>query len=144
MLDEDLAVLYGVETRILIRAVKRNAGRFPEDFMISLSFKEVAALRSQFGISKGRGGRRTLPYAFTEHGVLMLSSVLNSERALQVNIEITRAFIHWREMLISHEDLARKLMTLEKKYDETFRIVFDSIRKLMEPPPGKPKKRIGF
>ena len=144
MLDVDLAKLYGVPTKVLNQAVKRQANRFPVDFMFQLSADEEAALRSQTVTSKqGRGGRRYPPYAFTEQGVAMLSSVLNSERAVLVNIEIMRAFVRLRQMLASNEELARKLATMEKKYDAQFKVVFDAIRQLMQPP--APKRRpIGF
>ena len=144
MLDADLAELYGVETGALKRAVKRNRERFPEDFMFPLTFQEVGILRCQNGISSW-GGHRFLPYAFTEQGVAMLSSVLKSKRAVQVNIEIMRAFVKLREMLASHKDLALKLAEMEKKYDSQFKVVFDAIRELMTPiePPPKPS-RIGF
>ncbi len=144
MLDADLAALYRVETRVLIQAVKRNSRRFPPDFLFQLSAKEAEFLRSQIVISKkGRGGRRYRPYVFTEQGVAMLSSVLNSEQAVQVNIEIMRAFVRLRRMLSTNEDLARKLSALEKKYDAQFRVVFDAIRELMTPPKGK-HRPIGF
>ncbi|MGE4159388.1 MAG: ORF6N domain-containing protein [Planctomycetota bacterium] len=145
MLDEDLAVLYGVSVKVLNQAVKRNAGRFPEDFMIQLTEKEAARLRSQFVTSKrGRGGRRYSPYAFTEQGVAMLSSVLKGERAVQVNIEIVRAFVRLRQLLHSHADLARKVGLLEKKYDAQFRSVFDAIRQLMQHEIGPKKEKLGF
>jgi len=145
MLDSDLAELYGVETFNLNKAVKRNIDRFPEDFMFQLSKEEADSLRFQIGMSKekGRGGRRYLPYVFTEQGVAMLSSVLNSERAVKVNIEIMRVFVRLRQMLASNAALARKLEALEKKYDEQFKVVFDAIRELMRPP-EKPKRKIGF
>ncbi|MBI5480786.1 MAG: ORF6N domain-containing protein [Deltaproteobacteria bacterium] len=146
MLDADLAALYGVETRALVQAVKRNLDRFPEDFMFQLMADEVAGLRSQTVILEkaGRGQhRKYLPYAFTEQGVAMLSSVLRSERAVRVNIEIMRAFVRLREILSSHADLARKLAALERKYDRRFRAVFDAIRALMTPP-ASPKAKIGF
>ena len=143
MLDADLAELYGVETKMLVRAVKRNIDRFPSDFMIQLNKDELENLRYHFGTSNQWGGRRYLPYAFTEQGVAMLSSVLNSKRAVQVNIEIIRTFVKLREMLASNKELARKLNTLERKYDTQFKVVFDAIRQLMVPP--KPKRRkIGF
>ena len=142
MLDADLASLYGVETGALKRAVKRNRERFPEDFMFQLTFQEVGILRCQNGISSW-GGQRFLPYAFTEQGVAMLSSVLKSKRAVQVNIEIMRAFVKLRELIASHKDLARKLEELEKKYDAQFKVVFDAIRELMTPLPPPPR-RIGF
>lgn len=146
MLDSDLAELYGVETRALIQAVRRNIDRFPGDFMFQLEYQEVRTLRSQIVILKvGRGKhRKYLPYVFTEQGVAMLSSVLRSKRAVRVNVEIMRAFVRLREMLRSHKDLARRLAELEKKYDAKFKVVFDAIFKLMEPPPIKPKRRIGF
>jgi hypothetical protein len=146
LLDSDLASLYGVRTRALIQAVKRNINRFPKDFMFQLNSKEAADLRSQIVISKkGRGGRRYSPYAFTEQGVAMLSGVLHSPRAIAVNIAIMRTFVKLREMLATHSDLARKLEELEKKYDSHFRIVFEAIRQLMMPPPEPEKKRrIGF
>ena len=146
ILDEDLAFLYGVSTKVLIQAVKRNMERFPLDFMFQLSKEEFVSLRSQIVTSKpksGRGGRRYPPYAFTEEGVAMLSSVLNSPRAIKVNIEIMRAFVRLRKILASHVELARKMETLEKKYDSQFKIVFDAIRQLMAPKEA-PNKRIGF
>ena len=145
MLDSDLAMLYGVETREIVQAVKRNIGRFPDDFMFQLAVEEFELLKSQSVISKpvGRGGRRYIPYAFTEQGVAMLSSVLNSERAIKVNIEIMRSFVRLRQMLSSNAELARKLAALEKKYDIQFKAVFDAIRQLMAPP-VKPGRRIGF
>jgi hypothetical protein len=145
MLDADLAALYGVETRVLVQAVKRNIERFPDDFMLQLNKEEVDSLRSQIvTLKKGRGQHsKYLPYAFTEQGVAMLSSVLRSRRAIQVNIEIMRAFIRLRQMLASHVELARKLDALEKKYDAQFKQVFEAIRQLMIPP--EPKRRpIGF
>jgi len=143
MLDADLAALYGVETKMLVRAVKRNINRFPTDFSFQLSKEEFDNLRFHFGTSSDWGGRRYPPYAFTEQGVAMLSSVLRSQRAIQVNIEIMRAFIRLRRMLASHVELARKLDALEKKYDAQFKQVFEAIRQLMAPP--EPKRRpIGF
>lgn len=144
LLDKDLAALYEVETRILVRNVKRNSERFPPHFMFQLTREEHDRLRSQFGTSKpGRGGRRYLPYAFTEQGVAMLSSVLRSKRAIQVNIAIMDTFVRLRQMLSSHVELARKLAALEKKYDAQFKVVFDAIRQLMAPLPAK-RRRIGF
>jgi hypothetical protein len=144
MLDADLAALYGVTTSALVQAVKRNPGRFPSDFVFQLAPEEHAVLKSQIVISRREhGGRRTAPYAFTEQGVAMLSSVLRSPRAVHVNVEIIRAFVRLREMLTTHADLARKLAALEKKYDAQFRVVFDAIRELMEPP-AKPRRSIGF
>lgn len=144
MLDADLAELYQVETFNLNKAVKRNIDRFPQDFMFQLTKQEADSLRFQIGMSKteGRGGRRYLPYVFTEHGVAMLSTVLNSERAVKVNIEIMRAFVRLRQMLASNAELARKLDALEKKYDAQFKVVFDAIRELMRPLEPK-KKKIG-
>ncbi len=131
MLDSDLAELYGVATKRLNEQVRRNLSRFPEDFMFQLTEPETQLLRSQIATSKeGRGGRRYLPYAFTEQGVAMLSSVLNSERAIKVNIEIMRAFVRLRRMLASHADLARKLDALERKYDTQFKVVFEAIRQV--------------
>jgi len=144
MLDRDLAQLYGVETRVFNQAVKRNINRFPEDFMFRLTNEESAALsRSQFVILKRGQNIKYLPYVFTENGVAMLSSVLDSERAIEVNIQIMRTFAKLRELLATHKDLARKLDAMEKKYDAQFKVVFDAIRKLMEAP-EKPKRRIGF
>jgi len=144
MLSADLAELYGVADKVLNQAVKRNAERFPADFMFSLTRQEVANLRSQIVTSSlGHGGRRYLPFAFTEQGVAMLASVLRSPRAVKVNIEIIRAFVHLRQLLGTHADLARKLESLEKKYDAQFKVVFEAIRQLMtEPEP--PAKQIGF
>jgi ORF6N domain-containing protein len=134
MLDADLAALYRVPTKVLVQAVKRNLARFPHDFMFRLTAEEAVRLRSQIVTSNGgRGGRRYSPYAFTEHGVAMLSSVLRSPRAVQVNIGIMRAFVRLRGMVVSNEALARKLDALEKKYDAQFKVVFDAIRKLMSP-----------
>ena len=146
MLDTELADLYGVETFNLNKAVKRNIERFPDDFMFQLSKQEWDRLTFQTGMSKpaGRGGRRTPPYAFTEQGVAMLSSVLKSRRAAQVNVEIMRTFVRLRRMLATNEELARKLKSLEKKYDRQFKVVFDAIHELMAPPPGPPKRTIGF
>jgi len=144
LLDENLAELYEVKTRILIRNVKRNMERFPPHFMFQLTKKEAAFLRSQIGISNRRGGRRYLPYAFTEQGVAMLSSVLHSHRAIQVNIAIMDIFVRLRRVLASHEDLERKLVKLERKYDRQFKVVFEAIRELMTPPSDKPNLKIGF
>lgn len=146
MLDRDLANLYQVETSYLNRQVKRNIKRFPADFMFQVNDDEAEVLRCQFGISKpgGRGGRRYLPYAFTQEGVAMLSSVLRSERAVLVNVAIMRAFVRLREILISNKDLASRLALLEKKYDARFRVVFDAIRRLMEPASHPARRYIGF
>jgi len=143
MLSNDLAELYEVEAKVLNQAVKRNLDRFPEDFMFALTEDEYANLKSQIVTSSWGGARRATPYAFTEQGVAMLSSVLRSDRAVQVNIAIMRAFVKLREMMASHRELAEKLKLMEKKYDSQFRAVFDAIRELMEPP-DKPKNKIGF
>lgn len=162
MLSSDLAELYGVEPRALVQAVKRNIERFPEDFMFQLTWEEIASLRSQSVILKpsspGPSRSRVVtlkrgqnvkyaPYAFTEQGVAMLSSVLRSRRAIQVNIEIMRTFVRLRAIAFSSRDLERKINALEKKYDThdaQIREIFDAIRALMEPPPGVAKRRIGF
>ena len=146
LLDRDLAEMYGVTTGNLNKAVNRNINRFPKDFMFPLTRKELRGLIFQFGISK-RGGIRKLPRAFTEHGVLMLSSVLNSESAIHVNIAIMRAFVRLRELLSTNKELALKLTQLEMrmdKHDEEICAIFEAINQLMEPPPEKPKRRIGF
>jgi hypothetical protein len=146
MLDADLAALYGVTTKRLNEAVRRNASRFPNDFMFQLAAGEADSLRSQFATSNRRGGRRYLPYAFTEQGVAMLSSVLNSKRAILVNISIMRAFVRLRETLGAHKEFARTLENLERKYaghDAQIKGIFDVIRALMEPP-KTPRRRIGF
>jgi hypothetical protein len=146
MLDSDLAELYEVPTGTFNQAVKRNIERFPDDFMLQLTAKELQSLRSQFVISNaGRGGRRYLPYAFTEQGVAMLSSVLNSPRAVQVNIAIMRVFVQMRHIASTHQDLLRKVNEMEMKYDDNFRVVFTAIKKLVEPPQIlAPKRKIGF
>lgn len=147
MLSGDLAELYGVEPRSLVQAVKRNKDRFPDDFMFQLTQEEWNDLKSQNVISNAstRGGaRRAAPYAFTEQGVAMLSSVLRSPQAVSVNIEIMRAFVRLRRLLATHAELARKLTALERKYDAQFKVVFDAIRQLMSPPTGKPSMKIGF
>jgi hypothetical protein len=147
MLDSDLAMLYGVTTKRLNEQVRRNATRFPADFMFQLDEKETSALRSQFATSKkSRGGRRYLPYVFTEQGVAMLSSVLHSERAIQVNIAIMRVFVELRGMLSAHRELAAKLELLEnriERHDEQIHAIFEAIRQLMTPP-ASPTKKIGF
>jgi hypothetical protein len=162
MFDADLAMLYGVEVRSLNQAVARNRKRFPADFAFQLSDDELAALRSQLVISKstssrassglrsqivtsstGRGGRRYLPYAFTEQGVAMLSSVLRSARAVEVNIAIMRTFVQLRRLMDSNRELARKIEALEKKYDEQFAVVFEAIKQLITPP-EPPRPQIGF
>jgi len=162
MLDADLAILYGVPTRVLLQALKRNRHRFPDDFVFEVTADELAALRSQIVISKpvppratprlrsqivtsksGRGGRRYRPYAFTEQGLAMLSSVLRSRRAIDVNIAIMRTFVQLRRLMDTNRDLARKIDALEKKYDEQFAVVFAAIKQLIAPPPAV-KKQIGF
>lgn len=141
MLDRDLAELYGVETRVLNQAVRRNINRFPEDFMLSLTREEIMNL-SQIVISSGIKHAPSV-FAFTEQGVAMLSTVLRSERAIEVNISIMRAFVKLREMISSNKELSRRLGDLEKKYDKQFKLVFDAIRQLMTPPETK-KRKIGF
>ena len=147
MLDNDLAELYGVPTRRLNEQVRRNMTRFPADFMFQLTTEEAENLRSQFATSSSvHGGRRYLPYVFTEQGVAMLSSVLNSDRAVQVNIAIMRAFVKLREMLSTNKELAHKLAQLERKiekHDDEIKLIFDAIRELMRPPEPK-KRKIGF
>ncbi len=144
MLSFDLSALYGVQPKALVQAVKRNIDRFPQDFMFQLSDGEFRNLKSQFVTSSWGGLRRAAPYAFTEQGVAMLSSVLRSKRAVQVNINIMRAFVRLREMMAGHQDLAKKLAELERKYDAQFKVVFDAIRNLMEPPATTKQKQIGF
>jgi hypothetical protein len=144
MLDADLASLYRVTTGNLNLAVRRNPKRFPPDFMFQLSQEETQSLVLQNARAKGRGGRRTPPYAFTEQGISMLSSVLNSERAIEVNIAIMRAFVRLRALLETHADLARRLKELEQKYDEKFRVVFEAIEEMMADEPVPPSRRIGF
>jgi di/tripeptidase len=139
MLDSDLANLYPVPTKSLNLAVKRNAARFPDDFMFRLT-KAEADLRFQIETSKTRGGRR----AFTEQGVAMLSSVLNSTRAVQVNIAIMRTFVRLRQILATHKDMAEKLQAMERKYDKELKVVFEILHRLMAPPPEGPKRPIGF
>jgi len=146
MLDRDLAQLYGVTTGALNQAVKRNRSRFPEDFMFQLREEEFSSLISQFVISK-RGGTRKLPYVFTEQGVAMLSTVLNSKRAIHVNIAIMRAFVKLRELLLTHKELSEKLEELERKYqlhETDIQVIFEAIKKLLEPPDEPPKPRFGM
>ncbi|MCX5712990.1 MAG: ORF6N domain-containing protein [Candidatus Omnitrophica bacterium] len=143
MLDSDLAVLYEVKTGRLNEQVTRNKKRFPEDFMFQLTKDEALILKSHFATSSW-GGVRKLPRVFTQEGVAMLSSVLNSERAIKVNIQIMRAFSQLRRMLLTNSDLRRKIEEMEKKYDKQFAIVFQAIKQLLEPPPVKPKPSIGF
>ena len=142
LLSQQLAELYGVETRVLNQAVARNRERFPDDFIFQLSQEELESLKSQF-VTSSWGGIRTPPYAFTEQGVAMLSSVLHSRRAVTVNIEIMRAFVRLRQLLATNAELARKLEALEKKYDAQFKVVFDAIRQLMSPE-IRPRRQIGF
>jgi hypothetical protein len=145
MLDRDLADLYGVETRVLNQAVRRNIRRFPPDFMFQMSPEEFAKWKSQIVMTnRERMGLRRRPLVFTEQGVAMLSSVLGSDRAIDVNIAIMRAFVRLREMMATHKDLAKKIEELEKKYDAQFRAVFDAIRNLLQPAPVPPRRRIGF
>ena len=144
IIDSDLASLYGVPTHRLNEAVKRNKKRFPDDFMFRLTKTENISLMSQIAISnKGRGGRRKLPYVFTEQGVAMLSSVLNSDRAILVNIQIMRTFIKLRQLIATHKDLLKKIEEMEKRYDKQFRIVFQVIRELTAKPRDT-RKQIGF
>ncbi len=143
MLDADLAVLYGVKTGRLNEQVRRNIKRFPEDFMFQLTKEEALNLKSQNAISSW-GGARKLPRVFTQEGVAMLSSVLNSERAIMVNIQIMRAFAQLRRMLLTNRELKRKIEKMERKYDKQFVIVFQAIKQLLEPPPVKQKLPIGF
>ena len=143
MFSFDLARLYGVETKVLLQAVKRNVRRFPPDFAFRLSAEEFATLRSQL-VTSSWGGSRYPPYAFTEQGVAMLSGVLHSDRAVAVNIEVMRAFVNLRALLASDQGLAARLSDLERRYDAQFSDVFDAIRELMEPPDDAPKKPIGF
>jgi hypothetical protein len=145
MVDADLARLYGVTTSNLNKAVRRNRERFPVDFMFALAKKDMESLRFQSGISKGtgRGGRRYRPFVFTEQGVAMLSSVLRSQRAVQVNLAIMRAFVHLRRLTVSNEELRRKIESMEKKYDARFQAVFATIKKMLEAP-IPPRRQIGF
>ena len=143
MLDKDLAELYGVKTMVLNQAVRRNIKRFPADFMFQLDKNEMKSLISQIVISKGRGGTRKLPLVFTEQGVAMLASVLNSDRAINVNIQIIRTFVKIRELLATNEVLQRKVMEMEKKYDSKIKKIFDILQLLLADE-NKPKKKIGF
>ncbi len=143
MLDADLAVLYGVKTGRLNEQVKRNIKRFPEDFMFQLTKNEALNLKSHFAISNW-GGKRKLPRVFTQEGVAMLSSALNSENAILVNIQIMRAFVQLRRMILTNHDLRRKIEMMERRYDKQFAMVFKAIKELLEPPPVKPKPPIGF
>jgi hypothetical protein len=146
MLSTNLAELYGVEPKVLVQAIKRNRERFPSDFMFQLSRQEYTILKSQFVTSSWGGIRRATPYAFTEQGVAMLSSVLKSRRAVQVNIQIMRAFVRLGKFLLAHKELAAKLRELETRYeehDEQIKAIFEAIRRLLEPP-AKPRRQIGF
>lgn len=143
MIDRHLAKLYEVETRVLNQAVKRNIERFPEEFMFQLTKEERDEVITICDDLKPLRYAKTMPYAFTEYGVAMLSSVLKSQRAIQVNIQIIKAFVKLRKMLLSHIELRRKLEEMEKKYDKQFKVVFDVINRLLEPP-KEPKKKIGF
>ncbi len=143
ILDSDLATLYGVETRVLIQAVKRNIERFPGDFMFQLNRNQLNILKSQ-SVMSSWGGRRSLPYVFTEQGVAMLSSVLRSKEAIEINIIIMRAFVKLREVLHSNKELAEKIMALERRYDEQFAVVFKAIEQLMKPLKSNETKKIGF
>ncbi len=143
ILDRDLAKLYGVETKRLLEQVRRNMKRFPSDFMFQLTTQELINLRSQIATSSW-GGTRYLPHVFTEHGALMAANVLNSKRAVDVSVQVIRAFVKLRELAITHRDLSRKLQDLEAKYDKQFDVVFKAIRQLMAPPPVPPKRKIGF
>jgi hypothetical protein len=146
VLDSDLAVLYGIQPKRLNERVKRNRRRFPCDFMFRLTVKEARALRSQIATLDGGRGRhrKYAPYAFTEHGVVMLASVLNSDVAIRVSLQIVRAFVRLRAAIAAHTELARKLEQLERKYDGQFTVVFEAIRRLMAPGSSKPKRVIGF
>ena len=143
MLDKDLAALYGIENRVLKQDVRRNIDRFPSDFMFELSKMEYQSLRSQNVILKRGQHSKYLPFVFTEQGVAILSSVLKSDRAVQVNIQIMRAFIKMRQMYISHEDLKQKIIAMERKYDKQFQIVFEAIKQLLDED-EKPKRKIGY
>jgi phage regulator Rha-like protein len=143
MVDADLATLYGVTTKVLNQAVKRNKDRFPGDFMFQLTPKEKLEVVTNCDHLSRLRFSPVLPYAFTEHGVLMLANILNSERAVRVSVQIVRTFVRLRETLSTHADLARKITEMEKKYDSQFKVVFDALRALMAPP-IKPKRKIGF
>ncbi len=142
ILDVDLAELYGVTTKVFNQAVKRNIDRFPKDFMVQLTAEEAFTIRSQF-VTASKRNIRYLPFAFTEHGIIMAASILNSQRAIDASVYVVRAFVKLREMISTHKDLARKLSALEKKYDGQFHIVFEAIHKLIEVE-EKPKRKIGF
>lgn len=144
ILDSDLAALYGVTVKRLNEQVKRNQDRFPEDFVFQLTENEWKNLRSQSATSRGHGGRRYMPFAFTEHGAIMAATVLNSPQAVTMSLAVVRAFVKLRRMALSVEGLARKVNALEQKYDKQFKVVFDAVRRLMAPPPEPPKRKIGF
>ena len=144
MLSFDLAEMYRVDTRVLVQAVKRNIDRFPSDFAFILSNQELENLKSQSVISSWGGSRRGMPFAFTEQGVAMLSSVLRSKTAVAVNVEVMRAFVRLRGLIDANRDLARRIDVLESKYDKQFKVVFDAMRELMAPPDPPRKRRIGF
>lgn len=154
MLSTDLADLYGVEARVLIQAVKRNLDRFPRDFMFQLNAKEFKVLKSQFVTSSWGGARRARPYAFTEQGVAMLSSVLRSKQAIQLNIHIMRAFVHLRRIALTHSELSKRVAEVEKEVtalgmkqgeqESNIKLILGAVRKLLEAPQPKPKRRIGF
>ena len=147
MLSPQLAKLYGIETKVLVQSVQRNRDRFPEDFMFQLTDEEFKNLKSQIVTSSWGGVRRANPYAFTEQGVAMLSSVLRSQRAVQVNIQIMRAFVRLRQMVITHKEFALKLAELEQQvsqHEGNIRMIFEAIKQLMSPPPDPPKRKIGF
>ena len=144
MLDRNLAILYEVPPKRLNEQVKRNIKRFPEDFMFQLTKEEADSLRSQFATLKRGQHSKYFPSAFTEHGILMLSSVLNSERAIQVNIQIMRTFTKLKEIIMTHKDLKRKIEDMERKYDQQFKVVFVAIKELLKPSPEESKRKIGF
>jgi hypothetical protein len=144
ILDTDLAALYGVTVKRLNQQMTRNRDRFPDDFCFQITETEWRALRLQNATSNSRGGRRYMPYAFTEHGAIMAATVLNSPQAVQMSLAVVRAFVKLRRMALSVEGLARKVDDLERKYDKQFKVVFDAVRRLMAPPPDPPRKRIGF
>ncbi|MDX2226353.1 MAG: ORF6N domain-containing protein [Verrucomicrobiae bacterium] len=144
ILDSDLAALYGVTTKAFNQAVKRNADRFPEAFMFQLTPQEFQRMRSQFVTASAKRNIRFLPHVFTEHGALMAANVLNSPSAIKMSVQLIEAFVRLRRMALSVEALARKINSLETKYDKRFQVVFDALRELMTPPPDKPKRRIGF
>ena len=144
MLDHDLAPLYGVETKVLVQAVKRNRLRFPSDFMFLLSDQEFMALRSQIVTSKGKVGRRYAPFAFTEQGVALLSSVLRNEQAIEVNVQMMRTFVRLRRLIESHDKLAEQVFDLEQRHEQKFQIVFDATKELTKDKPIPRKRRIGL